>query len=196
MTFQICDPWKTLDFMIDMNKIKGEDCPQCRPECSNTIYEPSITTFPFEDCDNSKIEMSFLCNVSEFFVAPFPKKFASQLQNVTIHHDIFTNGSIKFPQYFNIRNYSNLVLKSMFPPSNKSYDAFKKDISIVEIYFRKSSIIQMGRQSRMSWIDYLSTVGGLLGLVLGMGFVSFIELVWLLIRIIAWYCNLSTSWIV
>ncbi len=35
----------------------------------------------------------------------------------------------------------------------------------------------------MTWIDYFAEVGGLLGLVLGMGFVTFIEIVWLCLRI-------------
>jgi hypothetical protein len=35
----------------------------------------------------------------------------------------------------------------------------------------------------MSWIDYISSVGGLMGLVLGMGFVSFFELFWLATKI-------------
>jgi hypothetical protein len=46
----------------------------------------------------------------------------------------------------------------------------------------------------MTWIDYFSTVGGLLGLVLGMGFISFIELFWLALRIIALKLQL-TRWI-
>ena len=46
----------------------------------------------------------------------------------------------------------------------------------------------------MTWIDYFSTVGGLLGLVLGMGFISFIELFWLVLRIIALKLQL-TRWI-
>ena len=44
----------------------------------------------------------------------------------------------------------------------------------------------------MTWIDYLSAVGGLLGLVLGMGFISFVELFWLAIRIISKLANLGS----
>jgi hypothetical protein len=43
----------------------------------------------------------------------------------------------------------------------------------------------MGTQLTMTWIEYFATVGGLLGLVLGMGLVSFIEIIWLLLRIAA-----------
>ena len=87
------------------------------------------------------------------------------------------------------------TIKPFFTKNHETYDPFKTDIATVEIYFRKASIIQMGRQSKMSWIDYLSTVGGLLGLVLGMGFVSFIEFFWLCIRLIARKLNMD-RWIV
>ena len=63
--------------------------------------------------------------------------------------------------------------------------------SVVQLFFEKASVIQIGRQSRMSWIDYFSTVGGLLGLVLGMGIVSIVELVWLGLRIVARPLKLS-----
>jgi hypothetical protein len=76
----------------------------------------------------------------------------------------------------------------------KKYDAFDKDIAIVQISFQKSTAILMGSQQAMTWIDYLSNVGGLLGLVLGMGFVSFIELIWLALRIFALKNNFS-KWI-
>ena len=62
---------------------------------------------------------------------------------------------------------------------------------LYETFFQKSTIFQMGIQPRMTWIDYLSTVGGLVGLVLGMGIVSFIELIWLCMRIAAKKYNFS-----
>jgi hypothetical protein len=38
----------------------------------------------------------------------------------------------------------------------------------------------------------MATVGGLLGLVLGMGFVSFIEIIWLFCRLFAKKCGLES----
>ena len=73
-----------------------------------------------------------------------------------------------------------------------SYDAYEKDIAIVQFYYKKSTIIQMGTQVTMSWIDYFSAVGGLLGLVLGMGIVSVIEIVWLAFRLIARQLDLTS----
>ena len=74
------------------------------------------------------------------------------------------------------------------------YDSYKKDIAVVKIFFGQSTIVQMNSKSAMGWIDYLSAVGGLLGLVLGMGIVSFVELLWLCLRIVALRFRL-TNWI-
>ncbi len=50
----------------------------------------------------------------------------------------------------------------------------------------------MGTQVTMSWIDYFSAVGGLLGLVLGMGIVSVVEIIWLALRLIARQLELTS----
>ena len=56
---------------------------------------------------------------------------------------------------------------------------------MVQIMYQKSTIVLTGSWLTMTWIDYFSAVGGLLGLVLGMGFVTFIEMFWLGLRIIS-----------
>ncbi len=67
----------------------------------------------------------------------------------------------------------------------KSYNAFDEDIAIVQLYFEKATAFQIYRQASMNWLDYLANVGGLLGLVLGMGFISMFEIVWLCCRFAA-----------
>jgi len=64
------------------------------------------------------------------------------------------------------------------------YEKFVRK-NVDEIISQKSTSIQMGSRLRMTWIDYFAEVGGLLGLVLGMGFVTFIEIVWLFFRIVS-----------
>ncbi len=86
----------------------------------------------------------------------------------------------------NDKNVSSLI------PSN--YNAFEKDIALVNIIYKKSTAVLMGSQNRMTWIDFFATVGGLLGLVLGMGFISFVELFWLGLRILSRQFEL-TKWI-
>jgi hypothetical protein len=44
----------------------------------------------------------------------------------------------------------------MFEKDEKICNAYKKDIAVLEIYLRKSSVIQMSHSPRMNWIEYLS----------------------------------------
>ena len=67
---------------------------------------------------------------------------------------------------------------------NPTYNAYEKDIAMVNFYFDKSSILQYIRQERMTKVDYISQIGGLLGLFLGISFISGIELIyWATVRL-------------
>ena len=84
------------------------------------------------------------------------------------------------------RNYSK---EDLFNYGTDYYSVYDRDIALLEVFFKKPTIIQITRQARMNWIDYISTVGGLLGLVLGMGIISFIELLWVCLRLVALKMN-------
>jgi len=185
---KICNPWETRGYITFLNRVKSENCSKCLPECTNTIYQPSVVTIPFRQCDASNMEMSLFCKISEYWDAPFPKAYISQFDEIR---------ATPYRYNKNIRTYGAYEQRdsNIFKKTAETYDAFDVDIAIVDIYFQKSSVIQMGRQSKMNWVDYLSNVGGLMGLVLGMGFVSFIEIFWLGLRLIARSLNLS-RWIV
>ena len=74
---------------------------------------------------------------------------------------------------------------------NKNYNAFEKDIAIVNFYFDQSSIVQFRRSLRMTMTDYISQMGGLLGLGIGFSFVSAVEIIyWVTIRL---FRNISDS---
>jgi hypothetical protein len=59
-----------------------------------------------------------------------------------------------------------------------TYDAFEKDIAIVDFYFSKPTIVQFKRSESMTWINYISQIGGLLGLAMGFSIISAIEIVY------------------
>ena len=80
---------------------------------------------------------------------------------------------------------STLKDGDLFSQADNSYDAYDKDIALLHIYFKRSTVFQLGSQPTMTWIDFLSQVGGLLGLCIGISIVTFIELVWLCLRIVA-----------
>ena len=66
---------------------------------------------------------------------------------------------------------------------DEMYDAYEKDISAVTFFFESNTAFEFERNLRMTWIDLVSQIGGLLGLCLGFSLVSLVELVyWFTIR--------------
>jgi hypothetical protein len=187
-----CDPWETLSFLGFMSRVPDDQCTQCYPDCNNVIYETSIISVPFRRCDSYNLGISRLCNLKSKTL-PQPTKFASQIKTEYAERNLT-------PAYINymvssVRQYaSKLPDGDVFTQNPKNYDAFEKDIAMVQIFFSKSTVFQMGSQPRMTWIDYFSTVGGLLGLVLGLGIPSFIEIIWVCCRMLAFKAKL-TDWV-
>ena len=63
------------------------------------------------------------------------------------------------------------------------YDAYEKDIAMVTFFFESSTIFEYSREDRMTLIQYISQVGGLMGLCIGFSFISAAELFyWFTIR--------------
>ena len=189
----MCDPWETVDFLDNMiNEIPDDQCAYCLPDCSTTIYETSLFSIPFRRCDAGNLGVSRFCDLNNKAL-PQPRKFATQLKIEYLARN-YTPDYLKSMDS-NIRTYfTTLEDGDVFTRNAKTYDAYDKDIALVQVYFKKSTVFQMGSQPRMTWIDYLSNVGGLLGLVLGMGIISFIELIWLCLRLGAKQLDL-THWI-
>merc|ERR1711962_782207 len=59
------------------------------------------------------------------------------------------------------------------------YNAFEKDIAVVNIFFASSTVFAFERSKRMTWLDFISNLGGVCGLCLGISFISITELVYL-----------------
>jgi hypothetical protein len=152
-----------------------------------------INSVPFRRCDSSNFGVSRFCSLSNKYQLR-PNKFAAQIEKEY-------TANFEYPDFISSlessqRKYSKTIVKGdIFTQNEKEYDAYDKDIALVHIFFRKSTIFQMGSTQRMGWVDYFSNVGGLLGLVLGMGIVSVIELVWLSLRLAARQMGFS-HWIV
>ena len=169
-----------------MSKVPAGVC-QCLPDCSAIIYEPIIISTPLRKCDSSSLGVSKLCDINNKAL-PQPTMFGSQAR-LEFERYGFSSSALNGVES-STRFYANTLPNGdVFGTNPKNYSAFEKDIALVEVYFRKSNIFQMGRQARMNWIDYFSTVGGLLGLVLGMGIISIIELIWVCLRLAALKMN-------
>jgi hypothetical protein len=70
-----------------------------------------------------------------------------------------------------------------FTQLDTQYNAYEKDIAILQIFFDKPSVFQFVSQPSQTWIGFFSAIGGLLGLCLGISLITFIELVWLCLRL-------------
>ena len=78
---------------------------------------------------------------------------------------------------------STLQDGDVFSQVENSYDAYDKDIALLHVYFKKTTVFQLGSSPTMTWTDFFSQVGGLLGLCIGISIITVIELVWLCLRL-------------
>ena len=179
-----CDPWQGKLFEETMsNGPESLEClKQCLPDCRRTAYDPKVMTQKITRCDDSNLGLTGLCNLMNLTELPKPHIFGQQvLDEFQIHLK-------KDPPYLksihsNVRTKSDFYFGGTFHLINRTYDAFEKDIAIVQVYFDTPTAIKFLTEPRQSWIDYISSVGGLLGLCIGLNIVTLIEIAWLLMRI-------------
>jgi len=175
------------------NEISDSLCVHCLPDCRSTFYESSVVTVPFKQCDASNLGVSQFCQ----FKTGQPL-FDNVLYQVAKEYpltDPLYLYSYSLPIYIPFKhNYDRSFGYNIFKKSPQMYPSFSRDIAMVEIIYQKSTLVQIQSQLTMNWIDYLSVVGGLFGLVLGMGFYSFFDVIWLSLRITFKYFH-STKWI-
>ena len=84
----------------------------------------------------------------------------------------------------NMRQFPNTrkdMANHMFPSQSTGklyYDAYKKDIGILNIFFSEKKILKYVTKNRMSNFDFLSQIGGSLGLAMGISIISVIEVIY------------------
>ena len=101
----------------------------------------------------------------------------------------YVNASKQIPAYLwlerspirKIRPKKALAKTIMNSENGTSYDAFERDIAMVNFYFENPLIFQFGKQERMTFFNFLAQLGGTFGLFMGISFISIIELVYWLI---------------
>ena len=195
---QFCDPWDTVKFQKLMASTPDGECSICLPDCTKTIFEAAVSTAPFRQCDHTNLGTSQLCDLDDVEINP-----PIWQQLVENEYEKSNDGIV--PEFAsatqtrmsNTRKYvaseekqSQLVFRAK-NNATPDYDAYINDIAIVSFYFDKSTVMVYEREERMTMIDYISQMGGLLGLGIGCSFISIIELLyWLTIRLAR---NLSNS---
>ena len=183
-SISMCDPWESYDFFqIMANAIPDHLCQQCLPDCNVTLYKPTVVVQPFANCSAKNLANNRFCSFTNRKVEPLQLKFVGQM--VSEFFDSDGNSTKSLPNYLTrmYTSYRTHKYTVFDHQSRKGYDAFDEDIAMVQIIYQKPTVVVMRSRQTMSWIDYFAAVGGLLGLVLGMGIISFFELFWLFCRI-------------
>ena len=187
---EMCDPWETRNFLRLVAEVPSEKCSHCLSDCEITNYEARISTASFRMCDHTNLGASSMCNMQDLTINP------PMWSNLVSKEYLVAKGEVPefaqpSPQRLdNIRKLvikpeqqETLAFKNAYEES-PTYDAFEKDIGIVNFYFEKSSILQYKRSSRLTVVDMISQIGGLLGVAMGISLISVVEIVyWITIRL-------------
>ena len=196
---QLCNPWNIKKFKQILEKqIPKDQCKYCLPDCTTTIYDTSISYAELRKCDRTTLGgTSLLCDLVHSAINPAPWINIAQTEytnaNQTVPYFLDTAGSTKsnekrFSDQRSNRGVegdnSNLIFTANLE-ENPAYDAFKKDIGIINVFFKDKKIMQYVTANRMSFFDFLSQIGGSLGLVMGISLISIVEIFyWLFFRLL------------
>ena len=197
---KMCNPWNAQKFFqIIQKQIPESQCQHCLPDCITTRYKTSMTYAGLRVCDRTNLGgTSVLCALVDGPFNPTPWMATAQEEfkdaNQTIPWYLDTNFSeilsdddhAVFPndrsEIGDERKNMTRIFSSEFK-GEQTYDAFKKDIGIINIFFSEKKILKYVTSNRMSELDFLSQIGGSLGLSMGISIISIIEIIyWLTFR--------------
>ena len=184
-----CDPWETKDFQEYFNNLPDKICSHCLPDCTSTVYETRVSTAPFRSCDHTNLGVSGLCDFENDGMNPAMWRQQVQVEYNTLMGEIPEYVATNLHRMPSTRKFvkedkvQSLTLKD-YRLKHPTYDAFENDIAVANFYFDKSTIIRFIRAPRMTWTDYISQVGGLLGLAIGFSLCSLVEIIyWIVARL-------------
>ena len=170
-----------------------EICSQCLPDCSSVEYSSSMTSAELQTCDGTTTgSTGLLCNVMNNAINPAPWITMAQHEyrksNQTIPWYLATISSKKranSTRFSDERTRSQEDGTELFSWDTEKYDAFKKDIGIINIFFAQKQISKFVTRNRMTNFDFVYQIGGSLGFVMGISMVSLTEIAyWILFPIL------------
>ena len=204
MVGKMCNPWNTLKFADILDKdIPEEECNYCLPECTTTVYETTISYAQFQQCDHTNTGSNTLCDMVNGNLNPAPWTYLAQIEytnaspNESLPWYLETDATKikelegrmkKFPdqrqRVIDTATEQSALFKSNLQ-MNPTYNAFEKDIGIVNIFFGKPYGTRYVKKNRLTRFDFLSQVGGAVGIAMGISIISVVELIyWFTIRLV------------
>ena len=179
LNFKLCDPFQNLIIRRNMQNVPDAECNYCLPDCIRTIYRQSVTTQPFRRCDERNLNLPDMCRFDNG--AKKPQIWGRQLIEQFKKKNISISASFVQSSKRTIKK--SYILNDLFEDLPSEYDAYEKDISVLTVFFDSTTVMMFKSQLRQSWLDYLSSVGGALGLCIGLSIITVIELFWLCLRL-------------
>ena len=179
-SLRICDPFEAYAFSSAMQNVPPNELADCFPDCDSTEYSVSVTAAPFRRCDHKNLGLSALCNFNETINPPIWG------QSVI---DQYMEEKGENPRYVKDRyntNYRNFTrsedeTSEVFAAANRKkrqYDAYEKDVGMVTFFFETTTAYEFYRTPKLTWTDFISQCGGMMGLCLGFSLVSIFEIIY------------------
>ena len=186
---RMCSPHETFVFKKLMKITPETLCKHCLPDCLTTNYPSAVSYSPFRRCDAKNLQLGHFCTFNSTLDIPI---WANDLlQEVTFLNGkkesqtpnwIKTTSSQR--KWVHADNYPNQVFGNL----NKrlpTYHSYEEDIAVATFYFDGPTGSEYMRDARMTIIDFISQLGGLAGVCIGLSLMSVVELIyWFTIRLL------------
>ena len=178
---QVCDPW-TSNYIESIWNLSNDSCSSCLPDCNVYNYKYSLSQEPFRQCDDLNVGISPLCNFqqssSSFKPFLWTQEVYDQLNNEKYKSLVSDGRSSKRV----IGNLFSGTTPPYFDNTFSPYNAYNRDIAVVSVFFNVPTVWMFTTTASSTWITFVSNVGGLLGLGVGISFITAVELIWLCLR--------------
>jgi hypothetical protein len=116
------------------------------------------------------------------------------LECYSINYEIKTTFS-NYPTYNYALNslMTNPIITSKFQNETLTYDLISKSVLSLNVYYDQLSYTQISKDAKVELVDLVSSIGGLLGLFLGMSFLSFAEIVEMILEALSFFLQRSKN---
>jgi hypothetical protein len=184
----VCNPWEAQIISVIMqSQVPSNQCDYCRPDCRRSIYSMTISSQPFRRCDERSLEVSPMCSVLRKNI-PKPEMWGKQVSEYLTEHPSASTPTLLSKITSSKRTIKkSFVLHDLFTDLYNDYDAYEKDIGVLNVYFDSTTVLKLKSEKRQTWIDYFSSVGGALGLCIGLSIVTIFEMLWVCLTMLKQY---------
>ena len=186
---RMCSPHETFVFKKLMKITPDDLCKHCLPDCLTTNYLSTVSYSPFRRCDARNIQLGNICTFNSTLDTPIWGN--DLLQEVTFQNgkkESQTPNWIKTTSSQRKRVHAGNSPNQVFGNLNKrlpTYHSYEEDIAVATFYFDGPTGSEYMRDARMTIIDFISQLGGLAGVCIGLSLMSVVELFyWFPIRLL------------